>query len=226
MILTPAQAEALLQKIESSLDTLVTDTNSAISRIEHDSSWIPLVGHLIAAGLEKLRSLVQEFVDKVDYYLTAFNVPTYMGQYSDAWLAIASQAGGVASNIADMNQRYGNEWQGIAGPAYQNGVSNQGAAVDAIQSRANSASSACNSLEQAGYTYYIAALAITAGLITAAVGWETVVLAVAGVIAALAGIAAAVAALVFGIQGVTNSFKQLLEPTDTLPGDDWPLATT
>jgi hypothetical protein len=35
-----------------------------------------------------------------------------------------------------------------------------------------------------------------------------------------------VAALVFGIQGVTNSFKQLLEPADTLPGDEWPLATT
>jgi hypothetical protein len=228
MILTPSQAEALRKKIQDGINQVVAEANSAINRLESMTSWIPIVGSWIKSGLEKFRNLVQEFVDKVAYYLTAFEVPVSMGQYSQDWLNIAHQAGGVASDISNMTQQYGSdEWGGIAGGAYKNGVSGQEPAVDAIQSRANSISSACNSLEQVGWAFYIAVAAVLVGLILAAVGWETVVLAVAGVIAALVGLATAAATWIFGVNGCANSFNQLLEPSDSLGvGDSWPVATS
>ena len=99
--------------------------------------------------------------------------------------------------------------------------------MDAIQSRANSISNACNTLEQVGWAFYIGVAGVAAGILLAAVGWETVVLAIAGVLAALAGLATAVAAWIFGVNGCANSFQQLLEPSDSLGvGDSWPVATS
>ena len=228
-----AQYDAVINKIESAIPTIISDTNSFISQEESDWGWIPFIGGAIRDGLNKLKGLIQEVLQKIGDFLKPALVPPMMWHDGDVWGQIGSQAGNVASTIAGQIQANGNEWQGIAGGKYNNGVPAQENAVNTVSSLAGQVQGACTQISIAGYSFYIAvALAIAGiigGLVIALATVETGVGAILGLCvaigSALLGFAGAVAALYFGVDSAVRNLQGLIGGNGAFPAGNWPLAT-
>jgi hypothetical protein len=228
-----ASYDAVINKIEAGIPKIISDTNSFISAEEHDWGWIPFIGGAIRDGLNKLKGLIQEVLQKLGDYLKPALVPPMMWHAGNVWTTVGSQAGNVSSTIAGQIQAKGNEWQGIAGGKYNNGVPAQQNAANTVSSLAGQVQSACTQISIAGYSFYIAvgiALAgIIGGLVIALATVETGIGAIIGlcvaVAAALAGFAGAVAALYFGVDSAVRNLQGLVGGNGAFPGGNWPLAT-
>jgi hypothetical protein len=218
-----AQYDAVIRKIESTLDTIVSDANAQIARIEHDTGWIPGIGALVKAGVDQFVQLLKEFLAKIGETLKWVEIPVLMWQFGQTWLDAASQAGQTAVNISGLD-KYSSEWQGIAGGKYAAGVAGQKPAADTIQARANAISGACTWTAITGFAFYAGLLDIAVSLAFAIAGATTVVGAVPGIISALLGLADAVGFLLLGVDGQARGLRQANEPSDSFPGNAWPQA--
>jgi hypothetical protein len=228
-----ATYDAVINKIESAIPKIESDTNTFVSEVASELGWIPFIGGEIKAALRKLVSLVDELLQKLAEYLKPALIPTMFWDDGNVWGTIGGNAAQVASTIQGQIQAKGNEWQGIAGGKYANGVPAQASAAQAISSLAGSTGSACTSLAVAGYTFYMAILvaeaAVAGGVATcAAAGW-TGVGAIVGLIVAvggaLIGIGVAVGSLVLGVDSSVRSLQGLIGPSQSFPGNAWPIAT-
>jgi len=224
---SPVQYQTLIDKIEHGIADVESALNHAVATISADTSWIPGVGQAIGALLDKLVSLVQEFLREIVQLLKPFKVPLIMDQYGASWLSVHQQAGGVASAIESQVLLHDKDtWQGLAGGAYDQSIGLQAPAANTISSLANTTSGTCTAIRNFGYGFYIAVGAAVAGLIIALITIETVVGAIAAGLAALLAVGAALAALHFGIDAQTRNLQGEIAPNSTFPGGNWPPATT
>jgi hypothetical protein len=104
--------------------------------------------------LERFKSLVVEFIDKVISVVKQSHAPIVMWHAGQVWSTIGGQAGTVAQALNRLGAD-SSEWGGIAGGKYSTGVSGQYPAVSAYQSKASAVASACNGTAQAGIGFYI-----------------------------------------------------------------------
>lgn len=219
-----AQYNAVISKIENSMERIVPGFNAQVQRIENDFGWIPLVGPGIKEALDEAVKLFDEAVRKVEEFLQWTEIPVRMWGLGDSWNSIAARAGESASQLALLKQ-YQNEWAGIAGGKYQAAVANQEPAVDQIQSRANQVSGACTGTAISGFGFYLSVAVAIAGLAIAIATAETGVGLVAGLITFILGLAGALATLLLGVEGQARAFRQANEPSDSFPGGQWPRST-
>ena len=82
---SPVQYQTLIDKIEHGIADVESALNHAVATISADTSWIPGVGQAIGALLDKLVSLVQEFLREIVQLLKPFKVPLIMDQYGASW---------------------------------------------------------------------------------------------------------------------------------------------
>jgi len=230
---TPAAYDALIKKLQDAIQKIQEDTNKFVAEVSHDFGWIPFIGGMVKAALNKLVKLVDELLQRLAQLLEPAFIPTFFWTFGGTWNTIAGQASGVSSTIASQIQANGDEWQGIAGGAYANGVPDQGSAASALSSMSGSVQSACTALAIAGYTFYMALVVGLAGVVgglavAAATGW-TGVGAIVGLCvaigAALLTIATAVGAWLLGIASSTRSLQGMVGPNGSFPGGKWPIAT-
>lgn len=224
----PAQYDALIAKIRSEMERLPPSFNAQVRRIESDLGWIPGVGDALKAALDEAVKLFDEAMQKLGEYLQWTDVPVRMWSWGDQWSSIASKAGESATQIAALKQ-YQGEWGGIAGGKYQSAVSNQGPAVDQIQSRANQMSGACTGTAIAGFGFYLSVATAIVGVAAAIITSETGVGLAVGLAVFIAGLAAAVATILIGVEGQARAFKMANEPSDAFcgpPANAWPRSTT
>ncbi len=221
--------EALIQKLRAAPAQIISLTNKIISAVDSALGWIPFIGDAIKAGLNKLKGLVEQAVQKLVQILEGADVPVAMWNDGQQWLQIQTQTGGVSSTIAGQIQANGNEWQGIAGGKYNNGVPAQAGAANAMSSLAGSIQSGCSTVANTGFGFYAAIAAAIAscigGLIVAGTGVGAVVGACVAAAGLLIGIGSACALVVFGIDGAARSFQGLAAPSASFPDNAWPLAT-
>jgi hypothetical protein len=149
-----SQLESVVEKIEHGLDDLVNAANAFIQHAESATGWIPIIGDAIKSMLERFKSLVVEFIDKVISVVKQSHAPIVMWHAGQVWSTIGGQAGTVAQALNRLGAD-SSEWGGIAGGKYSTGVSGQYPAVSAYQSKANAVASACNGTAQAGIGFYI-----------------------------------------------------------------------
>lgn len=225
-----AQYREIISKIENGIEKITSDFNTGAHRLEHDFGWIPLVGDSIKEGLEEAGKLLDEGVQKLLGLLESSDVPFVMWDWADSWRSMATSAGESASQLA-LIKRYADEWGGIAGGKYQDAVEGQEPAVDLIQSRANSMSGACRFTATAGFAFYMSLGVSVVGLgfvaasfAIAETGPPALLSFIGGLTAFILGVASAVATLLIGVDNQANTFRTLLEPTDTIPGGSWPVS--
>lgn len=224
----PAQYDELISKIRSEMEKLPASFNAQVSKIESDFEWIPGVGDAVKDALNEAVRLFNEAMQKLGEFLQWTDVPVRMWSWSDQWSSIATKAGESATQIAALKQ-YQSEWGGIAGGKYQTAVSNQGPAVDQIQSRANQLAGACSGTAIAGFGFYVSVGIAIVGLAGAIITSETGVGLVVGLVAFLAGVAGALASLLLGVEGQARAFRTANEPSDAFsgpPANAWPRSTT
>ena len=220
-----AEYDSLIQKIENGINTVISDANSAVSRIESWTSWIPFVGDAIKDALNKFVSLMDDFLKKIVEYLKFATIPPTMWGFGQQWVSMATKAGQSATELATLKQ-YSTEWEGIAGGKYNAAVTGQEPAVDTIQSRSNSISGSCSATAMAGFAFYASLAGILVGLTIACITAETGVGLVFGITTAAISLAGAVTSVTLGLWNQERSLEQASEPTDTMPGGAWPQATT
>jgi hypothetical protein len=225
-----AQLDSLISKIERGLTDLVSKANELIRKIESLTHWIPFIGDEIKDLLEKFADLVTEFVGKIVKVLGQSHTATVFWELGKTWGAagIAGQAGQIASTLAGQKQ-FSAEWQGIAGARFATAVSGQEPAVDTLQTRSNTVSSACTTIAQYGFIYYVAigvaivgcTLAVASALADPPIAPIAVIGAItAGVLAFFA----ATWALEMGVDAQSRNMQQAGELSDTFPNDTWPQA--
>jgi uncharacterized protein YukE len=190
-------------------------------------SHIPLIGDGLKWLWNKFIGLINQVVSKIQELLKPFAVPTLMDQYANEWLKIHKTASNVSSTIEDQVETHGKDtWKGLAGGAYQNGVSHQAPSANAIAGMANTISGACTAIRNYGYGFYIAIGVVIAGLVVAIFTVETVVGAIAGVVTALIATGAACATLYLGVDSQSKTLQGQLGANSSFPGNKWPQATT
>jgi hypothetical protein len=230
---TPAAYDALIKKLQDAIAKVASDTNKFVAEVENDYGWIPFIGPMVKDALNRLVKLVDELLQKLAQLLEPAFIPTFLWTFGGTWNTIGGQASGVSSAIASQIQANGDEWQGIAGGAYANGVPGQESAASAISSMAGGVQSACTSLAIAGYTFYMALAVGIAGVIgglaiAAATGW-TGVGAIVGLCVAIGSalltVATAVGAWLLGIASSTRTLQGMVGPNGSFPGGKWPIAT-
>ncbi len=91
---SPVQYQTLIDKIEHGIADVESALNHAVATISADTSWIPGVGQAIGALLDKLVSLVQEFLREIVQLLKPFKVPLIMDQYGASWLSVHQHVAG------------------------------------------------------------------------------------------------------------------------------------
>jgi hypothetical protein len=225
--------ETMIHKLEAAPAQIISLTNKIISAVNGALGWIPFIGDAVKAGLNKLKGLVEQLVQKLQQVLKGAEVPVAMWNNGQQWLQIHAQTGGVASTIAGQIQASGNEWKGIAGGKYSTGVPQQAGAASALSSLAGSIQSSCTSVATTGFGFYAAIAAavvsIIGGLIACAVAGWTGVGAIVGLCitigGALIGIGSACALVTFGIDGAARNLQSLAAPTSSFPNGAWPIAT-
>lgn len=225
--------EALIHKLEAAPSQIISLTNKIISAVNGALGWIPFIGDAVRAATSRLKALVEQVVQKLQQLLQGAEVPAAMWNNGQQWVQVTSQTGQVASTIAGQIQVNGNEWQGIAGGKYNNGVPEQAAAANSMSGMANAIQSGCGTVANTGFGFYaaigVAVATIIGGLVVcAAAGW-TGIGAIVGLCVtiggALVGIGSACGLVVFGIDGAARSFQALNAPSASFPGNAWPLAT-
>lgn len=225
MDFSTAQYDSLIQKIGTGIQTAHSDAQAAVHGIESAFGWIPFIGDMLKAVLDKFLSLLDELLKKIGSTLKWSAVPPAMWEYGQHWLSMAGQAAQSATSLAGLKQ-YSSEWEGIAGGKYNSAVTGQGPAVDTIQTRSNEISGACTGTAMAGFAFYISVAGLLTGLIAAIMTAGTGVGLVAGVSIVLLSLTGAVTSLLLGVGLQARSFTQANEPTDTMPGNAWPHATS
>lgn len=190
-------------------------------------SHIPLIGQGLKWLWDKFIGLVNQIIKKTQEFLKPFAVPTLMDKYGNEWLKIHKTANDVSSTIEQQVEQHGKDtWKGLAGGAYQDGVSHQSPSVSAIAGMANTISGACISIRNYGYGFYVAIGIALVGVVVACVTAETVVGAIIGCVVAIIGLGAAAAALYLGVDSQSKTLQGQLGANSSFPGNKWPQATT
>ena len=232
MAFTQSAYNEMITVLEAAPGKIVDLTNKIISNVNGSLGWIPIIGDAVKWALNKLKGVVEQVCAKLKQLLQGAEVPTAMWSAGSKWLDIQHSTSTVASTIAGQIQTNGNEWSGIAGGKYNNGVSNQGGAASQMSSIAGGMQSNCSSVANSGFAFYAAIAAgvatIIGGLVAcAAAGW-TGAGAIAGlvvtIIGALIGFGGAVAAVQFGINAATRGFQGLTADGSSFPNNAWPTA--
>jgi hypothetical protein len=219
-----AQYDSLIKKIENGINDTVNAANSLIHRIENWTSWIPFVSGWIKDALNKFVQLLDDLLKKIASYLKYAAFPPVFWEYGQHWLGIANNAAQSASQLATLKQ-YSTEWAGLAGGKYNAAVTGQEPAVDTIQARANSVSSACTGTAVSGFAFYVSLAGLTVSLCVGIATAPTGVVPIAAIVGAGISLVTAISSVTFGLGSQERSFEQATEPTDTLPGGMWPKAT-
>ncbi len=225
MTFNEGQYQSLYQQIVNGLNHAVSLVNHIIHIVEDATSWIPFVGDAIKGELDKLVAKMNQFTQSVMQHLKAFEVPSYLNSFSGTWTGIEQATGNLASGIAGEAQTAGHTWAGVAGGAYQQGVSNQAPAVSGINGLAASLSSAAEGVANAGFVFFVAAGAAIVTLCIGLAGAELVFPAIAAIIAATLAIGGAYTNLRIQISTNSRTLQGKLAGSSALPGGSWPLAT-
>jgi hypothetical protein len=224
---SPAAYDAVITKIQNGIQQIANDVNHFISEVESDTGWIPVLGGWIKDALNRLVKLIDDGLDKLSQLLEPAFIPTFFWTFGGMWEQMGGQAGTVSSTIAGQIQANGDEWQGIAGGAYANGVPAQGNAANTISSLAGQVQSACSSISTSGYIFYMAVAVAVASLIAAVVGAGTGALPVVigAAVVFIASIATAVGSLLLGVDSAARNLQGMIGPSGSFPNGAWPIAT-
>lgn len=220
---SPSQYNAVTTKIREGINKAIAEANSQAQRLEHDTGWIPLVGDAIKQVINDFLNLIKEAVAKIEEIMQWAPIPLDLWNWGNSWTTLATKAGQSSSELAVLKNQYGNEWTGIAGGKYQNAVSGQGPALDAIQSRSNGIASSCNWTAISGFMLYVSVAGALATLIAALCTPPPIdFVAIVGFIAACG---VAITSYVFGILAQSRALGTQSQPSDAFPGGAWPQAT-
>lgn len=189
-------------------------------------SKIPLIGSGIEALWNKFIGLCKQFISKVQEWLRPAMVPTMMNDFSNKWLDVHTSAAGVSSTLELQVEQHGTDtWKGLAGGAYQTGVSHQAPTSNAIAGIASAIGTSCAVIRNFGYGFYIAVGATVVSVVLAVAAAETVVGALIGIAFAFVGLATAIGALYLGVDMQVRALRTQLGPNSSFPGNKWPQAT-
>ncbi|HEY2576484.1 MAG TPA: hypothetical protein VGI74_09270 [Streptosporangiaceae bacterium] len=233
MTFSPSAYNALITKLEAAPGEIISKTNQVISAVNSAVGWIPLLGDAIDWALNKLKGLIESLVNKLNQVLQPARIPPDMWAMGQEWEQIRGQAGTVASTLAGQQEKFGQEWGGIAGGKYNSGVPLQISAASAFSSAANNVMSNCDTIASGGSMFYIAVgtavasviVAITAAIISAPTGVGPIISLCAGVVFTLGSIATAIYSLHFTVDGAARNLQGSLTPSSSFPGGAWPIAT-
>jgi hypothetical protein len=99
-----------------------------------------------------------ELVDKITVYLEDLvELPFSMYNAGNTWVRVQQTSGRVGETLAGLQDQQ-NEWTGIAGGKYADGIQPQGAAADGIKSVAQTIYEACFAVAESGYAFLFALL--------------------------------------------------------------------
>lgn len=233
MTFSPSTYNAVITKLDAAPPEITSKTNAVISAVNNSVGWIPLIGEAIDWALNKLKGLVERLVAKLEQVLQPARVPPTMWAFGQAWEQIRSQSGGVSSTLADQQEKFGQEWGGIAGGKYNSGVPQQIGAAGAFSSAANNVMSNCDAIASGGSAFYIAigvavasaVIAIGAAIATAPTGVGPIISLCGGLLLTLGAIATAIYNLHFVVDGAARNLQGSLTPSSSFPGGAWPIAT-
>lgn len=233
MTFSPSAYDALISKLEAAPATIISKTNDVISAVNNAVGWIPLIGDAIDWALNKLKGLIESLVGKLQQVLQPARIPPTMWANGQSWAQIRTQSGTVASNLAAEQEKFGQEWGGIAGGKYNSGVPLQIGAASAFSSAANNVMGNCDTIASGGSAFYIAIgvavasiiIAITAAIATAPTAVGPIISLCGGVLMTLGSIATAIYNLHFVVDGAARNLQASLTPSSSFPGGAWPIAT-
>lgn len=230
---SPSQYQATISKLDAMPGKITDATNKIISIADDAFGWIPFLGDAVKDALNKLKGWVMKLVAKIEQILQPAEVPATMFNIAHIWDGLRTQAGTVASTLNGDQEKYGNEWQGLAGGKYASGVPDQISAAQTFSSSCGTIASGCNSIASAGLGFYLSCLAAVESVLIALIAAIATAVTVAGPIISLcAGIASCLISigsayyqLTHNLSNATQSLDAVITPQSTYPGGSWPLAT-
>jgi hypothetical protein len=227
-MVSASQCQAAITKSENAINRLPSVLEDLRQKFNKSIvAQIPLVGQGLQWLWNKIISLAGQVRDKVNEMLQNARVPFIFDDYVNKWIGIhekiKNNSDGMAAVLQINVNHSGDFWGGDAGGAYKDGMSLQPGAADAIGGQAGSIASACESIRDAGYTFYITMAAAIALLIVALVTAEVPPAAIAALLAALVAIGVALAGLFIQVDTGKKSLKENKGGGSTF-AEGWPKA--
>jgi hypothetical protein len=227
-MVSASQCQAAITKTENAMNRLPMVLEDLRQKFNRSiAARIPLVGQGIQWLWNKIISLANKLRDKANEMLQNARTPFIFDDFEDKWIKIHDKImndGGIAPTLQIQVDDSGKFWGGDAGGKYKEGVSRQPAAANSIGTKASSIASACTSLRNAGYTFYIAMAAALVLCITALVTAGAPPAAIAALIGALVSIGVAVAGLLLQVNSGKKSLQEIKGAGSTF-AEGWPKAT-
>lgn len=153
-VFSEAQYSKVLETVEQGMVHAASAFNSQVQRMESVSHWIPVLGGDIAKTLTQAANDLHGILEKIKTFVASHEFALFMWEKRTAWIAVGQAAGHVSSEMGGLQSEYSDKWSGSAGAAYQEAVSLQPAAVNYVQAQANSMSTVCAVVAQAGLAFY------------------------------------------------------------------------
>jgi hypothetical protein len=167
-----------------------------------------------------------KFVDKIGQWLEGLPFFLHMHDAAPTWWSIARACGDMGEQMAGLHQTYPEEWTGIAGGKYAQGITAQQSGASAVGSAAQTVANACVNTYNAGFSFlgtvYSQALSVYLSLDP-----TDPLKIVNSIETALTSVGIAYNTLQNSLSGPASSLNSVpTAPGGSMPDGNWPIAAT
>jgi hypothetical protein len=153
---TISKIKAEHDSLPSRLDDFLAEMKSVnfVVRIVEGAAGAATGGVISENTAKEIIQQTMELIERVGvFFEDLVVVPFAMWDAGKTWSSVGTGAGEIASDLAGLFSPYSGEWTGLAAGKYYTGVSLQSAAASRIQSLAQTASSNCFQIAEAGQDF-------------------------------------------------------------------------